>query len=104
VAERGRDVRLRHRLAHLDVLWTTTMQREIPEESISRVSAYDIFGSLAFAPLGLLLSGPIAAAIGPRAALLGCAGLVTAATLAALTSPAVRKLTAPMLPWDASPW
>jgi hypothetical protein len=65
VAERGRDVRLRHRLAHLDVLWTTTMQREIPEESISRVSAYDIFGSLAFAPLGLLLSGPIAAAIGP---------------------------------------
>lgn len=80
-----------------DVLWTTTMQREIPEESISRVSAYDIFGSLAFAPLGLLLAGPIAALIGPRAALLGCAGLVTAATVAALASPAVRRLTAPTL-------
>jgi hypothetical protein len=35
--------------------------------------------------------------IGPRAALLGCAGLVTAATLAALLSSAVRKLTAPIL-------
>jgi hypothetical protein len=26
------------------LLWTTTMQREIPEEAMSRVSAHDIFG------------------------------------------------------------
>jgi hypothetical protein len=39
-------------------------------------------------------------------ALLGCAGLVTVATLAALASPAVRSLTAPALmsgpPWPAT--
>ncbi|MEJ8669970.1 hypothetical protein WKI71_20765 [Streptomyces sp. MS1.AVA.1] len=40
------------------MLWATTIQREIPERALSRVSSYDWFGSLAFAPLGLLVAGP----------------------------------------------
>ena len=75
------------------VLWVTTMQREVPGAAMSRVGAYDLFGSLAFAPLGLLVAGPLASSVGTTSALLGCAGVVVVATLGALLSPAVRHLT-----------
>lgn len=74
------------------VLWATTMQREIPERALSRVSSYDWFGSLSFAPLGLLVAGPLAGIVGTGAALAGCAALVVLATAAALLSPQVRHL------------
>ncbi|MFF5483046.1 MFS transporter [Streptomyces sp. NPDC012935] len=74
------------------VLWATTIQREIPERALSRVSSYDWFGSLAFAPLGLLVAGPVAAAVGTDRALAGCAALIVLATTAALLSPQVRGL------------
>ncbi|MFH0173420.1 MFS transporter [Streptomyces cacaoi] len=76
------------------VLWATTIQREVPEEVLSRVSSYDWFGSLAFAPLGLLVAGPVATAVGTGKALAGCAALVVLATAAALLSPQVRTLRA----------
>ncbi|MFI6602238.1 MFS transporter [Nonomuraea sp. NPDC050536] len=78
------------------VLWQTTMQREIPPESLSRVSSYDALGSLMFGPIGLMLAGPVAAMVGTQAALLGCAALVVVSTLAALLSPGVRNLRAPV--------
>ncbi|MGW5468012.1 MFS transporter [Streptomyces chartreusis] len=80
------------------VLWSTTIQREVPEEALSRVSSYDWFGSLAFAPLGLLVAGPVADTIGTQQALAGCAAVIALATCAALFSPQVRKLTAPPRP------
>ncbi|MGC5565518.1 MFS transporter [Streptomyces sp. FR-108] len=76
------------------VLWTTTLHREIPEEVISRVSSYEWFGSLAFAPLGLLAAGPLASAVGTGPALAGCAALVVTATVLALLSPQVRAVRA----------
>ncbi|MDQ1037018.1 MFS family permease [Streptomyces sp. V3I8] len=77
------------------VLWTTTLHREIPEEVISRVSSYEWFGSLAFAPLGLLAAGPLASTAGTGRTLAGCATLVVTATALALLSPQVRGLRAP---------
>ncbi|MGW2525305.1 MFS transporter [Streptomyces sp. NPDC001617] len=74
------------------VLWATTIQRQVPEEALSRVSSYDWFGSLAFAPLGLLVAGPVAEAVGTSAALAGCAALIVVATSMALLSPQVRSL------------
>jgi len=74
------------------VLWVTTIQRHVPEEALSRVSSYDYFGSLAFAPLGLLVAGPVAAAVGTGTALAGCAALIVVATAAALCAPQVRSL------------
>ncbi|WP_234337081.1 MFS transporter [Streptomyces xylophagus] len=74
------------------VLWSTTIHREIPEESLSRVSSYDGFGSLAFAPLGLLIAGPLATTVGLGHTLAGCATLVVLATVAALLAPGVRSL------------
>lgn len=38
-------------------VWESTLQRHIPADQLSRVSAYDWFGSMAFAPLGLILGG-----------------------------------------------
>ncbi|MEV4293261.1 MFS transporter [Microbispora rosea] len=74
------------------VLWQTTMQREIPAESLSRVSSYDALGSLMFGPLGLLLAGPVAIAVGPRPALVACGAIIILVTLAALLAPGVRGL------------
>ncbi|MFE5144104.1 MFS transporter [Streptomyces fagopyri] len=55
-----------------NVLWASTLQREIPEQVLSRVSSYDLFGSLAFAPLGLLAAGPVAQGVGSGTAQAGC--------------------------------
>ncbi|MEU3827511.1 MFS transporter [Streptomyces sp. NPDC029080] len=81
-----------------NVLWVSTLQREIPEQVLSRVSSYDALGSLAFAPLGLLAAGPVAQGVGSGTALAGCATVVVLATLAAVVSPQVRAL-----PCTASP-
>ena len=40
------------------VLWETTIQQEIPQEKLSRVSSYDALGSFALIPLGLAIVGP----------------------------------------------
>ena len=69
------------------VLWQTTMQREIPPESLSRVSSYDAFGSVIFGPVGLLLAGPAAVLIGAHTALIWCAVIVVLTAVAALTAP-----------------
>ena len=47
-----------------NTLWETALQRHIPAAALSRVSAYDWFGSLAFAPIGYALAGPAGAWIG----------------------------------------
>ena len=75
-----------------NTLWETTFQRRIPQESLSRVSSYDWFGSLLFNPLGLALAGPIAAAIGTSEtlAIAGCWFVVSSLALAAL--PSVRAV------------
>ncbi|MFG1665360.1 MFS transporter [Streptomyces sp. Y7] len=84
------------------VLWATTIQREVPEEALSRVSSYDWFGSLALAPLGLLVAGPVAGGVGTQTALAGSAAVIVLATCAALLSPQVRNLTATPRP-EVSP-
>jgi predicted MFS family arabinose efflux permease len=79
------------------VLWSTTLQREVPQRALSRVSAYDAFGSLTLAPLGVLVAGPIAATAGTGPALAGCSVLVVVSTAAALASRDVRTLGSPAL-------
>jgi hypothetical protein len=83
------------------VLWSTTMQREIPAAVLSRVSAYDMLGSLMFGPVGLLIAGPAAVVVGARPALIGCGVVILTTTAAALLSRDVRTLTAP--PPSATP-
>lgn len=75
-------------------LWETTLQRHIAPAALSRVSAYDWFGSLAFQPLGLAIAGPLAAGIGTSDTLwLAAAGSVGIAAILVAT-PSVRAVTA----------
>jgi MFS family permease len=46
------------------VLWASALQQHIPAARLSRVSAYDMLGSIAFSPVGLALAGPLASAFG----------------------------------------
>ena len=77
-----------------NTLWETTVQRHVPRESLSRVSSYDWFGSLALDPIGLAIWGPIAAVIGIDASLWTAFGLLVASALALLAVPEIRRLPA----------
>jgi len=79
-------------LAWGDALWHTTMQEQIPEAAISRVSALDWTGTLVLNPIGFALVGPLAAIIGISATLIGAGTLTVIATLAVLAVPSVRNL------------
>jgi MFS family permease len=73
-------------------VWESTLQRHIPTGSLSRVSSYDWFGSLAFYPLGLAIWGPVATLTSISASLWLAFGLAVVATLALLTVPEIRHL------------
>jgi MFS family permease len=49
-----------------NTVWETTMQQHIPPTSLSRVAAYDWFGSMLCQPIGLAIAGPLAVLIGMR--------------------------------------
>ncbi|MEV4940912.1 MFS transporter [Streptomyces zaomyceticus] len=75
------------------VSWMTTMHQEIPEEKLSRVSAYDWFGSTALLPLTTALAGPAESAFGRSEALWGAAALMVLVTALVLLVPDVRNMT-----------
>lgn len=83
------------------VLWDTAMQQEIPLEKLSRLSAYDALGSIVLTPIALATLGPIGAAMGIRATLIGCAVLTVAATAPVLLSRDVRTLERRTAPLEA---
>jgi predicted MFS family arabinose efflux permease len=71
-------------------VWESTLQRNIPDESLSRVSAYDWFGSYAFYPLGLALWAGAAGAVGVHSALWVAFGVLTAAAATVIAVPDIR--------------
>jgi MFS family permease len=82
-------------IAVLGALRETTMQREIPSEMLSRMSAYDWFGVLACAPIGYAIVGVLASAFSVTGTLWLAAGVLLAVTAACLAMPAVSGLLAP---------
>src|SRR3954447_21096139 len=74
------------------VLWDTALQQEIPQEKLSRVSAYDGLGSIALVPLGLAAAGPVAEVFGTQATLVGAGCISLGVTLLVLLVPGVRAL------------
>jgi MFS family permease len=74
------------------VMWTLTMQQQIPRDRLSRVYSYDMLGSFVLMPIGVAAAGPISAVVGERATLVGCAVLTVAATAPVLLSRDVRTL------------
>jgi MFS family permease len=87
-----------------NTLWETTLQQHIPPVSLSRVSAYDWFGSLLGDPIGLALAGVVAAAIGMSRTLWIAAAVTLVTSAAMLAAPSVRhlqRLDGPQLEPDA---
>ena len=78
--------------AFFGTLWATTMQREIPSELLSRLTAYDMFGSLVFLPIGMALVGPISNLIGEKLTLVGSSALLAVLVGATLLVPSVWRL------------
>jgi hypothetical protein len=76
-------------------LWATTMQREIPSEVLSRVSAYDWFGSLVFLPIGMAVVGPIQEVCGMTTTIVGAAVLLAVFVGGTLLFPSVTGMRAP---------
>jgi MFS family permease len=75
-----------------NTLEETAIQRHIRPDALSRISAFELFGSLATQPLGQAAAGSLAAGAGVNTALWigGCGHMLSA--LAALAVPAVRRL------------
>ncbi len=76
-------------------LWTTTMQREIPADILSRVSAYDWFGSMVFMPIGMAVMGPASKYFGVSTTLITCAVLCLVIVGLTLLVPAVTGMRSP---------
>jgi MFS family permease len=89
-----------------NTLWETTLQQHIPPASLSRVSAYDWFGSLLCEPLGVALAAVVAAGIGMSQTLWIAAAVNLVAIGALLVAPSVRhvqRLDHPQLEYSAQP-
>jgi MFS family permease len=74
------------------VLWNTALHTHVAPEALSRVSAYDILGSIALAPLGIALAGPLIEGLGTAVTLWLGVALIVVPTAAALGVREVRTL------------
>ncbi|WP_330296712.1 MFS transporter [Streptomyces sp. NBC_00503] len=74
------------------VQWATTVQTQIPEDRLNRVTAYEIAGSILAVPLGQVLAGPAAQLFGLHRFLLAGSVIGLGCALALLLVRPVRGL------------
>jgi len=74
------------------VVWNTSLQTHIPEESYSRVVAYDALGSFGLSPLGIAAAGTLAYAFGVSTMIYLTGSIALVAALASLLVKSVRGL------------
>ncbi len=79
-------------IALFDVWWLTALAERIPADKLSRVSSYDWMVSLALLPLGYVLAGPLAHALGAVEILLGGSALAGVALALGLLPRETRLL------------
>lgn len=84
--------------AFATVIWETTLQRRIEPGTLSRVSAYNWMGAMAFLPAGYALAGPVAAMIGVEATLWVAAAWIVVSTAVVMSVPDVRGVR-----WEVAP-
>jgi predicted MFS family arabinose efflux permease len=73
------------------VVWETELQRTIEPAKLSRVSAYNWMGAMAFLPAGYAIAGPVAAAIGVSTTLWIGAAWLLVSTLVVYSVSDVRR-------------
>ena len=74
------------------VQWTVTMTRAIAPDKLARVSSYDALGSMMAMPVGALIAGPVAAAIGVPGAQLAAAALIACVCVLCLIPRDIRTI------------
>jgi hypothetical protein len=74
------------------IVWATTKQQHVPAALLGRVSSLDWLISVGLLPLSFALTGPVSAAIGARATLVGAGVLGALVTCAALLVPGMLAL------------
>jgi MFS family permease len=74
------------------VCWDLSLQQQIPQDRLSRVYSFDALGSYAMIPIGQLVAGPLALALGTEDAILACAAVIAVSIAATLAVPSVRRL------------
>jgi DHA3 family tetracycline resistance protein-like MFS transporter len=74
------------------IVWATAKQRHVPPALLGRVSSLDWLISIGLLPLSFALTGPVSAAIGAQATLIGAGLIGGAITFAALLLPGMRAI------------
>jgi predicted MFS family arabinose efflux permease len=74
------------------VRWTVALARHIPPDKLARVSSYDAVGSTMTMPVGALVAGPLAAAIGVSATQYAAVLLILASSALALIPRQIRTI------------
>jgi MFS family permease len=90
-------------LEQFGVAWETTMQEHVPADKLARVYSYDMVGSFVAIPVGQVIAGPVAQAVGVEPTLVGAAALIVLAVLGMLSSRDVRQLRHRLPPKDRAP-
>lgn len=75
-----------------NVIWETMLQQETPTGMLGRISSADWFVSLAIAPIGLAIAGPVIGAVGFAAYFAVVVACTTIPSLVAAISPAVNAV------------
>jgi len=74
------------------IVWATAKQHHVPPELLGRVSSFDWLISIGLMPLSFALTGPVSAAVGAQATLIGAGVLGAVVTFAALLLPGMRVI------------
>jgi MFS family permease len=74
------------------VQWTVALATRIPPDKLARVSSYDALGSMGATPLGTLIAGPIAAAIGVARTQFAAAALIVVVSALCLIPRDIRTI------------
>ena len=74
-----------------NVIWVTMIHRYVPTQLLARVSALDWMVSIGLTPISFAIAGPIAAAIGVEATMIGAGVLAAIASFAFLAVPGIRE-------------
>lgn len=73
-------------------LWETTLQSRVPADLRSRLSSYDLLGSLGLVPLGYLIGALVQDDLGAEPGLIAAAAIIAVATFVVVAVPSVRHL------------
>jgi MFS family permease len=72
--------------------WDLSIQEQVEPDKLARVYSFDMIGSFIARPVGLVLTGPLAALVGNRGWLTVVGLVIVGSVLVALTSGDVRRL------------